>query len=54
MRVKLHLDVVKPIELYAPKLTYGFQQAVVHLSSSWLVGQVGLVSCHFSEQGFDT
>ena len=35
-----------PIELYARKLTMGFQQRLAHLPSSWLVSQAASLSQH--------
>ena len=43
-----------PMELYALKLTMGFQQRLAHLPSSWLVGQATSLSRHLAEQGFNT
>jgi hypothetical protein len=43
-----------PIELYALKLTMGFQQWLAYLSPSWLVNKASSLSQHLAKQGFDT
>ena len=43
-----------PLELYALKLTTGFQQQLAHPPSSWLVNQATSLSRHLAEEGFNT
>ena len=43
-----------PIELYALKLTMGFQQRLVRLSPSWLVSKAISLFQHLAEQGIKT
>ena len=43
-----------PIELYAFKLTTGFQRRHAHLPSSWLVSQATSLSRHLVKQGYNT
>jgi hypothetical protein len=42
------------IEVYALKLTMGFQQELAHLSPSWLVSIATSLSRHLAEQRFNT
>ena len=42
------------MELYALKLTMGFQQRFAHLPSSWLVSQATSFSWHLAGHGCDT
>ena len=43
-----------PIELYALKLTTGFQQWLAHPFPCWLISKATSFSWHLAEQGFDT
>ena len=43
-----------PLDLYALKLTMGFQQWLAHLSPSLLVSKATSLSQHLAEQGFNT
>ena len=42
------------VELYALKLTMGFQQWLAHLPPSWLISKVAPFSQHLTTQGFKT
>ena len=43
-----------PMDLYALKLTMGFQQRLAHLSLFWLVNKAPPLSQHLAKQGFNT
>ena len=43
-----------PIEIYALKLTVGFQRRHAHLSPSWVLSITTSLSQHLAEQGLNT